>query len=154
MKQPLPKHRRLLTTKILVAISAIIVAVTSYAYVRNQQLLKEDERSFRAMQAEVDAVRDEVSQKTGLTSKKVAYCSHRSEKYKDGPLYCLYGYSFGDSTTNEKSSDLTNNIRSLQKVISFLNNDDCQVANADISKGNLVYAPHLYCQPDIVKHIF
>jgi flagellar basal body-associated protein FliL len=86
MKKPQPKKRRLLTTKILVVIGvAIVCAVSIFIYARNQQLLREDETSFRAMQAEVDAVRDEVSQKTGLTSKKVAYCSHRSEKYKDGP---------------------------------------------------------------------
>lgn len=154
MKKQRPKHRRLLITKILVVIGVAIVAVLSYLYVRNQQLLREDEWSFRAMQAEVDAVRDEVSRKTGLPAKKVAYCSHRSEKYKEGPLFCSYGYSFGDSSTNEESSDLAKNIRSLQKVISLLNNGDCQVANADTSTGRLVYAPHLYCQPDTRKAYF
>jgi hypothetical protein len=155
MKKPQPKKRRLLTTKILVVIGvAIVCAVSIFIYARNQQLLREDETSFRAMQAEVDAVRDEVSQKTGLTSKKVAYCSHRSEKYKDGPLFCLYGYSFGTPSDYSTSEKMVAELRSLTTVSELSKKPACIINRFDVSSSTTGYAPSIYCQPDTRKAYF
>lgn len=142
------------TKVLLVSGVAIVCAVSIFIYARNQQLLREDERRFRAMQSEVDAVRDEVSQKTGLPAKKVAYCSHRSEKYKEGPLFCSYGYSFGEETTKDRSLDFVNQMKSIASVGSLIQDSGCLVTDSSFSTGHLVYAPHLYCQPDTRKAYF